>query len=59
MASRGHVSRFSVIVIMISAMFIFRINIVTMTKADFLQEGILFGTQFPSLGIFINNKVGF
>jgi hypothetical protein len=23
------------------------------------QEGILFHTQFPSLGIFINKKVGF
>ena len=28
-------------------------------KAELLQEGILFGTQFPSLGIFINKKVGF
>ena len=29
------------------------------TKAELLQEGILFRTQFPSLGIFINKKVGF
>ena len=28
-------------------------------KAELLQEGILFCTQFPSLGIFINKKVGF
>ena len=28
-------------------------------KAELLQEGILFGTQFPSLGIFIYRKVGF
>ena len=28
-------------------------------KAELLQEGILFGTQFTSLGIFINKKVGF
>ena len=27
-------------------------------KAELPQEGILFGTQFPSLGIFINKKVG-
>ena len=27
------------------------------TKAELLQEGILFRTQFPSLGIFINKKV--
>ena len=27
-------------------------------KAELLQEGILFRTQFPSLGIFINEKVG-
>ena len=29
------------------------------TKAELPQEGILFHTQFPSLGIFINKKVGF
>ena len=29
------------------------------TKAELLQEGILFRTQFPSLGVFINKKVGF
>jgi hypothetical protein len=28
------------------------------SKAELLQEGILFSTQFPSLGIFINKKVG-
>ena len=28
-------------------------------EAELLQVGILFGTQFPSLGIFINKKVGF
>ena len=28
------------------------------TKADLLQVGIFFCTQFPSLGIFINKKVG-
>ena len=28
-------------------------------KAELLQVGILFGTQFSSLGIFINKKVGF
>ena len=28
-------------------------------KAEFPQEGILFRTQFPSKGIFINKKVGF
>ena len=30
-----------------------------LTKAELLQVGILFGTQFSSLGIFINKKVGF
>ena len=29
------------------------------SKAELPQEGILFCTQFPSLGIFINKKVGF
>ena len=29
------------------------------TKAELPQEGISFCTQFPSLGIFINKKVGF
>jgi hypothetical protein len=29
------------------------------TKAELPEEGILFRTQFPSLGIFINKKVGF
>ena len=28
-------------------------------KAELLQEGILFCTQFPSLGFFINKNVGF
>ena len=28
-------------------------------KAEFPLEGILFCTQFPSLGIFNNKKVGF
>ena len=28
-------------------------------KAELPQEGILFRTQFPSLGIFIDKKVGF
>ena len=28
-------------------------------KAELPQVGILFGTQFPSLGIFISKKVGF
>jgi hypothetical protein len=31
----------------------------TITKAELPQEGILFRTQFPSLGIFIKKKVGF
>ena len=29
------------------------------TKAELPQVGILFVTQFPSLGIFISKKVGF
>ena len=29
------------------------------TKAELPKEGILFGTQFPSLGILIIKKVGF
>ena len=29
------------------------------TKAELPQEGILFHTQFPSLGFFFNKKVGF
>ena len=29
------------------------------TKAELPKEGILFCTQFPSLGIFINEKLGF
>ena len=29
------------------------------TKAELPQVGILLGTQFPSLGIFISKKVGF
>ena len=29
------------------------------TKAELPQEGILFHTQFPFLGIFTNKKVGF
>ena len=33
-----------------------RINI---PKAELPQEGILFSTQFPSLGIYINKKAGF
>ena len=31
----------------------------TIAKAELSQEGILFHTQFPSLGIFINKKVEF
>ena len=27
-----------------------------MPKTELLQEGILFGTQFPSLGIFISKQ---
>ena len=30
-----------------------------LSKAELPQEGILFPSQFPSLGIFINKKVGF
>jgi hypothetical protein len=33
--------------------------VVKLSKAELPQEGILFRTQFPSLGIFINKKVGF
>ena len=29
------------------------------SQAELPKEGILFHTQFPSLGIFINKKVGF
>ena len=29
------------------------------SKAELLHLGILFCTQFPSLGIFINKKAGF
>ena len=29
-----------------------------LTKAELLLEGTFFPTQFPSLGIFINKKVG-
>ena len=32
---------------------------ITCAKAELPQEGNLFCTQFPSLGIFINKKVGF
>jgi hypothetical protein len=32
---------------------------ITDPKAELPQEGILFRTQFSSLGIFINKKVGF
>ena len=38
---------------------IFFENYIFEIKAELLQEGILFCTQFPSLGIFINKKVGF
>ena len=34
-------------------------QLATSTKAELPQEGILFCTQFPSLGIFVNKKVGF
>ena len=34
-------------------------HVVVGTKAELLQVGILFGTQFPSLGFFISKKVGF
>ena len=30
-----------------------------LNKAKLQQEGILFHTQIPSLGIFINKKMGF
>ena len=30
-----------------------------LTKAELPQVGIFFRNQFPSLGIFINKKVGF
>ena len=33
--------------------------ITSSSKAELSQEGILFCTQFPSLGIFINKKVAF
>ena len=36
-----------------------KITLISSTKTELLQEGILFRTQFPSLGIFINEKVGF
>ena len=32
---------------------------ITDYKAELPQEGILFRTQFPSLGIFINKKLDF
>ena len=32
---------------------------VCLSKAELPQKGILFRTQFPPLGIFINKKVGF
>ena len=35
-----------------------KITLISSTKTELLQEGILFRTQFPSLGIFINEKVG-
>ena len=31
----------------------------TFSKVELLQEGILYCTQFPSLGFFINKNVGF
>jgi hypothetical protein len=34
-------------------------SFVRKAKAELSQVGILFGTQFSSLGIFINKKVGF
>ena len=36
-----------------------RQRVIIHIKAELPQEGILFHTQFPSLGIFINKKVGF
>ena len=33
--------------------------VINVTKAELPQVGIFFRTQFPSLGIFINKKVGF
>ena len=35
------------------------LSILASVKAELSQVGILFGTQFPSLGIFISKKVGF
>ena len=37
----------------------FLVKLYRQTKAELPQEGILFRTQFPSLGMFINKKVGF
>ena len=34
-------------------------QIIYFTKAELPQQGIFFRTQFPSMGIFINKKVGF
>ena len=34
-------------------------KVISLTKAELPKEGILFHTQFPSLGFFINKKVGF
>ena len=36
-----------------------KVRIIIFSKAELPQEVILFRTQFPSLGIFINKKVGF
>ena len=37
---------------------IFAVYITKRIKAELPQEGILFHAQFPSLGFFINKKVG-
>jgi hypothetical protein len=42
-----------------STCFLFFFLIKGDSKAELPQEGILFGTQFPSLGIFICKKAGF
>ena len=38
---------------------VLKLKKVSINKAELPQVGILFGTQFPSLGIFISKKVGF
>ena len=59
----GHGSNDSILK---ACLFVFQILLLLMVnfgqcmpKAELLQEGILFRTQFPSPGIFIYKKVGF